>query len=1446
MAPQEKETSKFQRPLGRTVSLFINGEKYTLSATVSPHTRLVDFIRDVVNAKGTKVLCREGGCGACTVVATVPDLTNKDGTRTFSVQACQQLVFACSGWSVETIEYLGNRHKGYHKLQRSLAGFYGTQCGYCSPGMVMAAYGELKKTGTLTVEQVGRALDGNLCRCTGYRPIVDAFKAVADDAPAELKQHLVDIEEAYQKYCPTSGAPCKKTCGGACDVKGLTTKPVIEVLVDTGTVKWYQPIDLKRTYAIMAQPNDGGRTLLVCGNTGAGVYKNDGPYTRYISLTSVPELQGITATRDKVEIYSGVSLARCIDLFLKVSAPGPDYLPGYQYLQEVAKHWQLVANSGVRNNGTWAGNLALKRRHPEFPSDIFVTLAACDAELTVGVAKTEAVERFPVADLLKHDLEGKLLLSVVLPKLDDSTYVRTYKITPRAVNAHAYVNAAFRLPVDPHDDFKVKGTCSIVFGGISDTFVSATETQQFLQGKSLKDISVVQQAIAKLAVEVVPKADKKQGSEAYRKGLVASLFYKTVVWLLKDEVPPALRTAGEKVVRAVGKGQQEFDPNRDSWPIGEAIPKIESNIQVSGEAEYGADILPAHGELQGVFVLTNVANAKIDNIDASDALAVPGVVTFVSAEDIESENTFVQTRSSFADKIFAAGRTDYAGQPIGLIVAKTREIGLEAAKLVRVQYSDRKKPILTIQDAIKHVERVLVPLDFETGKTSPFRLQEGAEIGIISSSKHRIAGDIDIGTQFHFAMEALHATIVPTEDGYDVTATTQHVTETQSVVANVLGVPANSINMSLRRIGGGFGGKITRGNLVACATAVAVRKIQKPVRVTLDLQTNMKVVGWREPYYASYEAGFNDEGVLDALKVDLYGDPGYVNNDSAVTMAAHMIPNVYASQSYDINAKSVKTDTAANTYCRTPGLTEGIAVIENIMDHIAVELGKDPLLVREANFKPDVKGGEANELKNKIMPVLKEKASLEMRKQQVLDFNNANRWVKRGLAVCPLRYPFSYPPPFRYATQVIIYAHDGTVAITHGGVEMGQGINTKAAQVAAGILGVPLSLVKVKPNTTVGSANSFVTGGSFGSDVVCHGIKVCCERLRHRIDAVKKSLPKPQEWDALVRTCLAMDMDLSERYWTAAREHPDGYVIWAAAALEVEVDALTGMFKVRKVELDALTGMFKVREVELDPLTGMFKVREVELDPLTGMFKVREVELDPLTGMFKVREVELDALTGMFKVRKVELDALTGMFEVREVVLDALTGMFEVREVELDALTGMFKVRKVELDALTGMFKVRKVELDALNGMFKILRADIVEDAGQSLSPYVDVGQVEGAFIMGLGLYSTEELKFNEDTGEKDVTGTWEYKLPTALDIPEDLRVYFLSNASNPYGVLRSKATGEPPLCVSYVIVSALRQAISAVRSDAGVNGWFPMHTPLTVEKIQQLCLVKPEQFKLQ
>lgn len=1281
----------------------VNGTMYNVPPEVPPWTTLVDFLRETVKIPGTKVQCREGGCGVCTVVATVQDQEASGKYKTFSVCACRALVYACIGWSIETIEYLGDRYTEYHALQKALGGFYGTQCGYCSPGMIMTMYGQLKSSGTLNASQVEKSLDGNLCRCTGYRPILDAFKSLAEDGSQHLKDKLADIEEAYKSRCPKSGTTCK----GSRQQQVTDDISCSVISQKEAVVQFYRPVTIPGVMNILKKVSQNEKVYIVVGNTGQGVYKEDGPYTIYISTNLVKEFY-IIHVRSPLVMGANVSLSRAIEVFEQMAIS----YQGYEYLHALLDHWKLVANVSIRNVGSWAGNLMLKHEHPEFPSDIFLTLLVADAQLTLVHTDSPSTTQVDLEQFLQIDMSRSIILHVTLPPLGQNVQIRTFKVSPRAVNAHAYVNACFKMEMDTTDGFRIIKRPTLLFGGINQNFIHAEQTEQYLINKRLTEVITVREAANMIGNELNPDSRPQDASPEYRKSLAQGLFFKAVVGFLGDQVSDEIRSAGLNLERPLSRSKQDFDMNRDTWPVGEGIPKLESAVQISGEATYLDDMPPLPNEVHGAFVQTTFASAKIVSIDASKALTLPGVLSFVTAEDIPGYNSFVVNAGSQPDPVFVEESVKYAGQAVGLIVADHPDIAYHAAKLVKVSYEEVKKPVLTIAEALKEGRSEML-MNHVTNKKEPFTF--GNPEDGLQKAKHKLTGELHQGSQFHFALEALAGRVIPTEDGYDVFSTSQWPTETQAAVAQVLDVPAHSINVSVRRIGGGFGGKISRQHVVVTACAVAARKLKQPVRVVLDLNTNMTIVGWREPYLSKYEVGFDDKGKFEGLKVDMISDVGHVSNETSVGFVGGPLQNTYYIPNILFRPMIVKTDTAANTWCRTPGSVEAIATIENIIERVAHYLRKDPLEVRLVNMVPPevprlmIPPHIKNTAKDIILPLLEQKSMYQQRKEEVEIFNKENHWKKRGISIVPLLYRINYPSSFRYGIQVNIYEHDGTVAISHGGIEMGQGINTKVGQVAAYTLGIPVENVIIKASDTMVGANSIVTGGSFGSDLCAHGARVACEALRQRIDVVKDKIKKrtgvDPTWIEVIKKCHSNDVDLCERYWTAGGEHPSSYDIWAACCLEVEIDVLTGQYLIK--------------------------------------------------------------------------------------------------------------------------------------------RADIIEDCGRSMNPYVDIGQVEGAFIMGLGFFTSEIVKFDASTGQKVSNGTWEYKPPTALDIPIDMRIILLPNALNPYGVLGSKATGEPPLCLSYAVVTALRSAITAFRAENGNGTWFDMDTPITVEKVHQLCGVRPEQFQL-
>ncbi|KAK7082852.1 hypothetical protein SK128_018427, partial [Halocaridina rubra] len=691
---------------------------------VPPWTKLVDYLREEARLSGTKVLCREGGCGICTVVVTTPDQENPEKTKTFSTLSCQTLVYSCDGWNIETVENLGDRFQGYHPLQIALHGFAGTQCGYCSPGMIMTMYGQIQQ-GPLTVSQVEKSLDGNLCRCTGYRPILDAFKSLATDADQALKNKLIDIEEAYEGSCKTDGGrrciDCNKT-GSSCSqrkshiLKAVVTQPNPNLKLTISGVQWHQPNTVKGIFQVIRNLGPYEKYQLVVGNTGAGVFKNDGPYSAYISTRGVLDLYNVSVGTP-LSLGANVSLARAIEVFHHKAEQSSDYA----HLKEVAKHWEYVANVSVRNVGCWAGNLMLKHRHQGFQSDIFLTLLACNAQLTVGDAQDDTESALNMEEFLKSDMSKKVILSLTLPPMSVDMKLRTFKVTPRTVNAHAYVNACVRMQFSPTDKHKIVGKPLILLGGINPEFIHASQTEEYLTNKNLNILWTVQRAINLLGEEVNPDSNFEDASPEYRRSLSQSLLYKAIIGFLGDDVNPKFRSAGTNIERPISSGHQSYDMNEDMWPVGKAIPKLESATQISGEARYLDDIPSLPHELHAALVQTTVANAKIKSVDTSEALEIPGVVTWVSKEDIPGENSFVAKAKGYIpaiagpDPVFVAERVKYAGQPIGLIVAKDRDTAVRAARLVVVEYEDVKKPVVALRYAVDAEQSMKITEDMKLG-----------------------------------------------------------------------------------------------------------------------------------------------------------------------------------------------------------------------------------------------------------------------------------------------------------------------------------------------------------------------------------------------------------------------------------------------------------------------------------------------------------------------------------------------------------------------------------------------------------------------------------------------------------------------------------------------------------------------------------------------------------
>ncbi|CAG4933298.1 unnamed protein product [Parnassius apollo] len=1169
---------------------------------------------------------------------------------------CMVLVTSCHGWDITTVEGIGNRLTGYNKIQTTLAEYNGTQCGYCTPGWVMAMHSLLQSRKKLTMLEIEQSFGSNICRCTGYRPILDAFKKFAVDAPES--DRITDIEDLH--ICKGKDGGCRKSkcvdydwCMVSKDeVEQLS---VIHIKLIDGR-DWYKVFDLRDVFNIFQTKGDDSY-MLVAGNTAKGAYPIDEYPRVLIDITGISELKGFLIDQNLI-LRAGTTLSEALNIFKLLSIE--NYY--FKYLEKFYDHISMVAHIAVRNIGTIAGNLMIKHQHPEFPSDLFLLFETVGARLTILTPSEN--KTVTMQDFLKENMRGKIILNVLLPPLSTQCQLVTYKIMPRTENVRAIVDAAFLYKLD---NWNKVLECRLTFGGLSPTFIRAYKTEKFLVGKFLFRNETLQAGIKILNSELIITRVRPELSIEYRRRLAIGLFYKGLLCLCPANIIGSrYRSAGIIVhdTRPVSQASQIFETNPSLWPLTKPIPKIEALIQCSGEAVYTDDIPPYKDEVFISFVLSTVPVGTLNFIDTTKALKEPGVIAFYSAKDVPGLNSFTPAgRRIFLanEEIFCSGEVKYYNQPIGVIVAETQQIADRAAKLVVASYSNIRRPILDVKEAKNDPARTSL-------YSSKVATKRGSDVVKV------INGSMAIYQQYNFCMETLTSIGVPIEEGLEVHSATQYTEGIQVMTSRALNIDENRVDVYVRRIGGAYGYKISRIIQGAVAANLTALKLNRPCRFIQPLTTNTKAVGKRLPCATEFEVGVNAGGVIQYLNCNLYTDNGYILNEPLIMLGTSVNNNCYDLSTWNFKSFNTVTDTASNSWCRSPGTLENIANTEHIMERISYEMSLDPIQVRVANLDPAHQSAILEMWDN-----LKTNAQYDARKKSVKQFNEENRWLKRGLRVAFMRWRSE--SPLVMTANLSVYFGDGSVAITHGGVEMGQGINTKAAQICAYFLKIPLSKIQVKGQSTISSPNVNESGGSVTSQNVGLSVQRCCEELLRRLEPIRRQMNNPS-WEELIEKAHNSNVDLQTRGFVSSAEAVF-YDIYGVIAVEVETDIITGQWELKRV--------------------------------------------------------------------------------------------------------------------------------------------DLLEDVGQSVSPEVDLGQVEGAFVMGLGYWTCEKLEFEPKTGEVLSDRTWNYWVPQARDIPQDFRVYFRKKSYNYEIYLCSKATGEPATSLAVAVPFAMREAIASARFDSGISTteWF-------------------------
>jgi xanthine dehydrogenase large subunit len=742
-----------------------------------------------------------------------------------------------------------------------------------------------------------------------------------------------------------------------------------------------------------------------------------------------------------------------------------------------------------------------------------------------------------------------------------------------------------------------------------------------------------------------------------------------------------------------------------------ATPHDSAVGHVRGSAIYVDDMREPAGTLHLAVGGAPAARGRVETLDLAAVRAAPGVVAVLTARDIPGKNDVSPVKGD--DPMFADGMVEFHGQVLFAVAAQTRDAARRAVRLARVEIA-AAPALVTVDAALAAGSRVLPDQAFTKGDVA----------AALAASEHQVAGTLRIGGQEHFYLEGQVALAVPGEDEMLVYSSSQHPSELQHIVAHVLDVPNAAVTVEVRRMGGAFGGKETQAAQWAAIAALAARLTGRPCKIRLDRDDDMIMTGKRHDFRADYRAGFDRDGRLTAVDIDMASRCGYSAdlsgsiNDRAMFHA----DNAYFLAAANIVTRRMKTHTVSNTAFRGFGGPQGMMAIERVIDAVAWTLGLDPLDVRKRNLYGDGRDETPYGMRvtDNILPELIDQleasSDYRARRAAIAAFNAESATLKRGLALTPVKFGISFNTLHLNQAGALVHVYqDGSIHLNHGGTEMGQGLFVKVAQVVAEEFGVDLDRVKITATTTGKVPNTSATAASSGSDL-------------------------------------------------------NGMAAQAAAAA----------IKARLVAFAAET--FAVA-----PERIAFRENQVFVNNTAMPFA-------DLVKQAYLARISLSS-TGFYRTPKIHWDAATGKgrpffyFSYGAACVETL--------------------------------------IDTLTGEMKVQRVDILHDVGRSLNPAIDIGQIEGGFVQGMGWLTSEELVFDAQ-GRLLTHAPSTYKIPCASDVPADFRVALFDGANREETIYRSKAVGEPPLMLAIAVFAAIADAIHSLAPGRPV----PLDAPATAESI--------------
>ena len=734
--------------------------------------------------------------------------------------------------------------------------------------------------------------------------------------------------------------------------------------------------------------------------------------------------------------------------------------------------------------------------------------------------------------------------------------------------------------------------------------------------------------------------------------------------------------------------------------VGRPIPHESAALHATGAAVYTDDLAPRTAHVLTAWPVQSEHAHALVTLDVAPALEVPGVVRVLTADDVPGVNDAGVKH----DEPLFPSEAMYHGHALAWVLAEDDDAARLGAAAVRVAYEPLPS-LVTIQDAI----------DADSFQGIPRTIRRGDPEHALATAQHVFEGVSEVGGQEHFYLET-HASLahLDSEGQVFIESSTQHPSETQEIVAHVLGMPNHRVTVQCLRMGGGFGGKEMQPHGLAAVAALGAMLTGRPVRLRLNRTQDLTMTGKRHPFHATWTAGFDDDGRIVALATTLTADGGWSLDLSEPVMGRALchVDNAYWIPHFVAQGRIAKTNKTSQTAFRGFGGPQGMFVIEDILGRVAPLLGLDAATLRERNlYEPGQTTPYGQPVRHAerlraIWEDLRASSDFDARRARIAAFNAEHEDVKRGLAITPVKFGISFTlTAYNQAGALVHVYKDGSVLVNHGGTEMGQGLHTKMLQVAATVLGLPMEAVRLAPTRTDKVPNTSATAASSGADLNGGAVKHACEQIRDRMAAVAGRMLGVDQHDVRFSGGRVSGLGASGPSFSFAEVADASYH--------------------QRVQLSA---------------AGFYRTAGLHWD-------TERMQGEP------------------------------------------------------------FKYFAYGAAAT-------EVEVDGFTGASRMLRVDILHDVGDSLSPLIDLGQVEGGFVQGAGWLTLEELRWDETDGPGRgrllTQSASTYKLPSFSEMPEEFNVRLLEHAAEDGVVYGSKAVGEPPLMLAFSVREAIREAVAA------------------------------------